>query len=325
MAGRAELSARAVAPSAGIRPEISAAHRLHALVLLQSGRMKDRMTGIDKSFRHLSPEGFKTIGYREWGRADHLHVVLCVHGLSRNRLDFTALGERLGDRCRVLSIDLPGRGLSDWMTDPARYAVPFYAEVCATLIAVSGASQVDWVGTSLGGLTGMSVATQPGAPVRRLVLNDIGPHVPAEGRRQNQQGFGSDPYFPDFQAAVDWFRSMRTPVVGEMPDRVWEAMARVSLRRAEEGGYRLHYDPALAQAPTQKNIETTDMWPAWYGIRCPVLTVWGRDSQLLLEADVEKMKTSGPKSRVHEVPGVGHAPPVMGTTLEAIADFLLVD
>lgn len=283
------------------------------------------MTGTDRTFAHLSPEGFKTIGYREWGDRENPHVVLCVHGLSRNRLDFEALGERLGDRCRVLAIDLPGRGLSERMGDPELYALPLYAQVCASLMVRAEAGRLDWVGTSLGGLTGLLVASQPGAAIRRLVLNDIGPHVPAAGRAQNQQGFGSDPHFPDFEAAVAWFREMRTPVMGEMPEATWRAMARVSLVADPDGGFRLHYDPALARAPNQKTPQSTEMWPAWYAVRCPVLTVWGLDSKLLLAGDVERMKTSGPRTRVHEVPGVGHAPPVSGTTLEAIADFLLED
>src|SRR5436190_43743 len=138
------------------------------------------MTGTDLTPRleevaALGPHGFVRIAYADWGPRDASQVVLCVHGLTRNGRDFDFLARRLAQRgMRVIAPDLPGRGSSDWATNAADYATPLYMAAMSTVIAVSGAKQVDWVGTSLGGHIGMEIAALDGAPIRRLLLNDFG-------------------------------------------------------------------------------------------------------------------------------------------------------
>jgi pimeloyl-ACP methyl ester carboxylesterase len=187
------------------------------------------MSGTDHEFSHLGPEGFMPIRYRQWGQPENPKVLVCVHGLSRNRLDFEAVGEAFAEDYRVLAPDMPGRGGSGWLDDKEAYAQPLYAQVCATLLAVAGASRVDWIGTSMGGLIGMALAASPGTPIRRLVVNDIGPYLPAAGRRANASGFGTDPRFADFNEAVDWHKEYRAGF-GPLSDAGWRRMTEVSLR-----------------------------------------------------------------------------------------------
>jgi len=280
------------------------------------------MSSRDSRFPALGPEGFLNICYREWGDRSNPQVLICVHGLSRNRLDFDALGEDLADDWRVLALDMPGRGGSGWLADKTGYTMPLYAQVCAAAIAHSGAETVDWVGTSMGGLIGMTLASQANTPIRRLVLNDIGPRIPAEGRRDNAAGFGSDPVFADMDDAVAWHKRHRAGF-GPMSEAAWRRMTEVSLRRRDDGRLALHYDPGLAVLQAQALDRDVEQWEQWEQIRCPVLTIWGTQSKPLLAEDLERMQATGPGTAVLPVDGVGHAPAVAGErVIGAIRDFL---
>lgn len=268
------------------------------------------MPFADKHFSSLGLAGFHRIAYREWGDPGNPRVLICVHGLSRNRKDFDTIAEALADRWRVLAPDMPGRGDSEWLADKAHYGYPLYHRVCAGLLARAGVEEVDWLGTSMGGHIGMDLAAMPGSPIRRLVLNDIGPHVPAEGRAENQRHFGTDPRFASEEEATRHVRETRT-AFGPFSEEMWIKFARDSLRRLPDGQWTLHYDPGLrSDAP----IVSTEKWEVWERIACPVLTIWGTASKLLTAETVERMKATGPKTALYEVPGVGHCP---GLTTEA--------
>lgn len=269
------------------------------------------MTASDHTFMHYGPEGFMPICYRQWGDPANPRVLVCVHGLSRNRLDFEDVGAAFAGDYRVLAPDMPGRGESGWLADKEAYTMPLYARVCATLLAVAGGGQVDWVGTSMGGLIGMRLAAAANTPISRLVINDIGPRIPAEGRRHNAAGFGSDPRFEDFDAAVEWHKEYRSGF-GPMPEEDWRRMTEASVRRREDGSYALHYDPGLAVNQSKQLDADVEDWTTWEKIACPVLTIWGTASKLLLAGDLEKMQRRGPGTEVLAVEGVGHAPALSG-------------
>lgn len=280
------------------------------------------MSAQDHEFPFLGPEGFMPIRYRQWGATDNPNVVICVHGLSRNRIDFDELGEALAADWRVLAPDMPGRGGSGWVADKTAYTHGLYRQVCAALIAISGARRLLWVGTSMGGIIGMSLAAEPASPIAALVLNDIGPHVPAAGRRDNQASFGTDPRFADFDAAVQWHKLNRA-AFGPLPEAGWRRMAQASVRRHDDGSYGLHYDPGLAVNAKREPVQATEMWDVWRRIACPVLTIWGTESKLLLADDLERMKAEGPGTEVLPVNGVGHAPAIAGSeVIGAVAGFL---
>src|SRR5919204_2673700 len=151
-----------------------------------------------RHFRGLSPHGFHRVVYYEWGDPANANVVVCVHGIGRNGRDFDVLGEALAPTHRVLSIDMPGRGASEWLRDPMDYVAPVYLGTLTALIAASAADEIAWVGTSMGALLGIIAAAQPGTPVRRLVVNDAGPMVELTALARIGQYFGTDPTFATY-------------------------------------------------------------------------------------------------------------------------------
>ena len=278
------------------------------------------MNFSEKSFEVLA--GFQTIkiAYREWGPQDSSKVVFCVHGRSRNMKDFDVFANAISDRCRVITIDLPGRGASDWLNNKSLYNYKLYELVCAHAIARSGAEKVIWFGTSMGGVVGMHLASK-GAPFSKLILNDIGPYVSAKGWRQNNPSFEKYPQFKTEEEGIAYIRETRH-TFGPFTEAGWQKFGRDSLRQLDDDNWTHHYDPALLKVPN-KHLQDSDMWNIWNNITIPVLTVWGKESVLLTDSTVNRMSRTGPKSEILPVAGVGHCPGLT-TPLEisTIAEFI---
>ncbi|MGZ0189421.1 MAG: alpha/beta fold hydrolase, partial [Alphaproteobacteria bacterium] len=198
----------------------------------------------DNSFKVLAGARYINIAYRDWGDADNPDVIVCCHGLSRNRKDFDDLAAVLSVKYRVLSVDMPGRGDSEWLDDKSAYGYPLYETVCASMIALTGADDVTWIGTSMGGILGMRLAAKRGSPIKRLVLNDIGPFIPKEGRADNQANFGKDPRYATEAEGIQNVRETRS-VFGPFSEKDWDKFGRDSLRQLPDGQWTLHYDPGL--------------------------------------------------------------------------------
>ena len=254
----------------------------------------------------LSPHGFHRVAYYEWGDPDNANVVVCVHGLSRNGRDVDVLGEALAPTHRTLAIDLPGRGQSQWLADPNDYVFPVYLTALTALIARSGAEHVAWVGTSLGALLGMVIAAQPNTPVRRLVINDAGPLIEPAAIARIRDYVGLDPTFATYAEAEAYIRAISAPF-GALTDAQWEHLTRSSIAQRPDGRWGSLYDPGIA-LPFRTSAAPPDLWPVWDAIRCPTLVLRGVQSDLLSPATVAQMASRGPKARILEVPGVGHAP-----------------
>ena len=273
-----------------------------------------------KTFKTLCNDRFINLSYRDWGAPENPKTAVCVHGLSRNCRDFDDLAAALSSDWRVVALDMPGRGESDWLDDKSAYGYPLYEQICAAFIAHLGVDEVTWIGTSMGGNLGMRLASKAVTPISKLVLNDIGPFTPAEGRRHNQANFGKDPRFESEAAGIKHVRETRT-VFGPFDEAGWEKFGRDSLRQLADGQWTLHYDPGLSRPAGA--IVDTDNWQVWPKIKCPVLTVWGQESKLLLDSTVERMSTTGPKSAVFPVPGIGHCPGLTAADqIDAISSFL---
>ena len=253
---------------------------------------------------YLASTGFQKLCYREWGAAENPRVVMCVHGLSRNRRDFDALAAALAKDYRILAVDMPGRGDSDWLPAAADYNYPFFQTLLAALIAVSGAATVDWVGTSMGGILGMALASQPGSPIRRLVLNDIGPFISGASRAANTNVTAATTVWPDEETAIAAVLEYRK-AFGPFTPAAARKFARDSLVASADGGWRLHFDPRIM---TGRDTSDADMWAAWNRIDVPVLCLWGVESILLSAATVERMRATGPRAEVYALAGVGHCP-----------------
>lgn len=259
-----------------------------------------------RHFCGLSPHGFHRVVYFEWGAPDSLDVVVCVHGVGRNARDFDVLSEALALTHRVLAIDMPGRGESDWLADPNDYVFPIYLSTLTALIARSGAESVGWVGTSMGGLLGMVMAAQPKTPVARLVVNDVGPAIEPAALARIGDYFGKDPTFATFAEIETYLRQISAPF-GPLTDAQWAYVTQTNVRQRADGRWGLAYDPGIA-VPFRAQPAPPSLWGVWDAIRCPTLVLRGAQSDLLSKVTAEQMATRGPRPQVLEFAGVGHAP-----------------
>jgi pimeloyl-ACP methyl ester carboxylesterase len=272
-------------------------------------------------FRGLCAHGFHRVAFCEWGAQDNPAVVICVHAIGRNGRDFDVLAESLSTTHRVVAVDMPGRGASDWLVDPMDYVVPTYLGTLTALIAASGAEQVSWVGTSMGGLLGIIAAAQPNTPVARLVVNDVGPVVEPGALARIGQYFGSDPDFATFDELEAYVRKVSAPF-GPLTDAQWEHVARTNARQRPDGRWGQGYDPRIA-VPFRAQPAPPDLWPLWDAIRCPTLVLRGGESDLLSAATAGEMSRRGPRPQVIEFAGVGHAPALLDPgQVDAVARFL---
>lgn len=282
------------------------------------------MQSIQRSVQCMSPRGLHRIAYLEWGDPGNADVLVCVHGLTRCARDFDAFAQVMADRYRVICPDAAGRGYSDWLADPMLYGIPQYVSDMVTLIARLDVEKVDWVGTSMGGLIGMGLAAQPNNPIRKLVLNDVGPVVSKVSLERIAAYVGLAPVFADFDSALQYVRAVSASF-GAHSDAQWRFLTEVVVRKQSDGTWRMHYDPRLAEPFKQSMPEgDLELWPLYDAIRAPLLVVRGESSDLLRRDTCEAMAARGPKARIVQIAGVGHAPTLMHADQIAIVrDFLL--
>lgn len=290
----------------------------------------------------FSAAGFHRIAYAEWGDPGNPHVVVCAHGLTRNARDFDWLARRLAPHARVVCPDIVGRGASDWLPDAALYGYPQYladmnallARVVAPQVASGQPSTVDWVGTSMGGLIGMMLAAAPGSPIRRLVMNDVGPVLAREGLTRIGTYAGGDPRFDTVEAFTTWYAGLMqawgagTPALPE--DRLQHLVAHGMRRCADDDGrvtFAPAYDPAIAAGFRGKVFERdVTLWPVWDKVAIPVLVLRGGASELLREDTARTMVDGHDARALRTFAGIGHAPALANDEqIEPVARFLLDD
>jgi pimeloyl-ACP methyl ester carboxylesterase len=269
------------------------------------------------------PSGLHRVSYLEWGERTNPQVALCVHGLTRCGRDFDVLAQEISHDYRVIAPDLPGRGDSDWLPDPMQYVVPMYLADMVTLIARLDVAEVHWIGTSLGGTVGMVLASLVHSPVRSLVLNDVGPLMAAGAIERIAAFVGKGPDFETLDAAVKYVRFVSASF-GPHSDEQWRSLTENMLRPRPAGGFRLHYDPAIAAAfAAQATGSDIDLWPMYDAIRCPTLLLRGAVSDLVSRETAQAMRQRGPKAQVMEFAGVGHAPTlIQDDQVGAVREFL---
>lgn len=268
-----------------------------------------------KTVQCLSPAGLHNMAYKEWGDPKNPEVLLCVHGVTRVSDDFDALATAMADRYRVICPDVVGRGRSSWLTNPQFYQLPQYVSDMVTLIARLDVKQVDWFGTSMGGLIGMGVAALKENPIRKMMLNDIGPTINYAALMRIAEYMGKEVRFPTFEAGVDYIRLIAAPF-GPHSDEQWRKLAGDVLRQQNDGQWSRHYDPAIAQAFstfTEENAAQSEaaLWAIYDAIHCPVLLVRGSESDLLSRETADLMTQRGPRASLTELAGIGHAPTFM--------------
>jgi pimeloyl-ACP methyl ester carboxylesterase len=281
------------------------------------------MAMIEKSILGLGPHGFHRLVYFQWGDPRNDRVVICVHGLTRRGRDFDSLASALEDRYRVVCVDLPGRGQSDWLPVAADYQPSTYVQGLAALIARLDVAQVDWVGVSLGGILGMTLAAQPKTPIRKLVLDDIGGYIGKEALQRIASYVGQDPAFPNRAGLEAYMREINTGY-GPLTDAQWAHLVEHGSRQDETGAWRQHYDPKLAEPFREGFSEPVAMWPLWDLVSCPVLVLRGALSDLLTAETAAEMIARKAGTRLVEFEGVGHAPMLMdGAQIGAVREWLV--
>ncbi len=268
------------------------------------------MAMLSKYFLGLGPHGFHRIHYTEWGDSANDKVLICAHGLTRTGRDFDFLAAALEMDYRVICPDVVGRGQSEWLAHKADYGYPLYMADMAVLLARSGAEQVDWVGTSMGGLIGMFLAAQPGTPIRRLVMNDVGPFLPKAGLERIAAYVGKPLRFASLEQMERYVRVIAAPC-GALTDAQWHHLTVHAARQTDTGEYTFAYDPGIADAFKGQELNDIDLWPIWDAVRCPALVLRGAESDVLTRADAEAMRSRGPKAELLELAGIGHAPPLL--------------
>lgn len=276
------------------------------------------------TFLGLGPQGFHRVAYVEWGAEDAPRTVVCVHGLTRNGRDFDRLAAALSQHWRVACPDMVGRGRSDWLADPAGYGYPQYLADMTALIARLNVGSVDWVGTSMGGIIGMMMAAQPKSPIRRLVVNDVGPFIPKAALQRIAAYVGLDPRFDSVGELEAYLRKVHEPF-GPLSDPDWRHLALQGYRRLEDGRFALAYDPGIAVA-FNTGIQDVELWSVWDAISCPVLVLRGGRSDLLLAETATEMTRRGPKATLVEFPEAGHAPGLMSAEqIAVVRDWLAAE
>lgn len=275
------------------------------------------------------------MAYWQWGDAQATHIVVCAHGLTRQGRDFDVLAQALVARApgpiRVVCPDVVGRGRSDWLADPQAYAVPHYAADMLALLAQLKPQTLDWVGTSLGGLIGLVVCAHAhavGATVRRLVLNDVGPVLEWQSLLRIGAYLGRNMHFESLQQAAYALRQIAL-TFGPHTAEQWLELTRHMVKPGPQGGVSLHYDPAIAlpfQGMTEEATAKGEaaLWALYDAITAQTLLVRGAESDLLSSETADLMTQRGPRARLVEFAGVGHAPTfVAQDQTDVVALFLL--
>jgi pimeloyl-ACP methyl ester carboxylesterase len=278
----------------------------------------------ERNVQCAGPGGLHRMAYLEWGQPDNPRVVVCVHGLTRCARDFDFLARALAPHYRVVCPDVAGRGDSDWLSNPMDYRLPVYVGDMVTLIARLDVESVHWVGTSLGGLIGMTLAALPDSVVTKLVLNDVGPVLTATSLARIGAYVGKWPPLPTIEAAETYVRTVSAPF-GPHSDAEWRFLTEHVVRKNRDGTLRMHYDPAIA-APFEAEPLHNDvaLWGLYDGLRCPTVVLRGEQSDLLTRETAARMSKRGPKAKVVEFPGVGHAPTLIHQDqIDVVQAFLL--
>ncbi|AZO12025.1 MULTISPECIES: alpha/beta hydrolase [unclassified Mesorhizobium] len=274
----------------------------------------------------LSTKGYHKIAYVEWAPKAGGVPTLCLHGLTRQSRDFDFLAAELAMHGRwVVCPDLPGRGRSASLADPDDYALPQYCADMNALIARLGASEVDWVGTSLGGLVGMVLAGMPGSCIRRLVVNDIGPFVSSTGLMRIGGYLRDMPAsFATMEAAEEYFRSILAPY-GDLDDPQWRHITMHSVRWDDERNrFVMLCDGEIARGFRSAWFASLNIWKYWEQIKVPTLILHGAKSDLLTPQLCDEMLARNPNAVVHRFDECGHVPPLFEPhQIKVVTDFLM--
>lgn len=269
---------------------------------------------------YIPSAGFE-LHVTEWGDREKPALVMW-HGLARTGRDFDEAAAALSDTWFVICPDTVGRGLSSWARDPADYSYATYGASAMAMLDHYGIGRLRWVGTSMGGLLGMTLASGPlKGRMTHLVINDVGPQISAEGIARIVDYVGDPPVFDTVVAFEAWLRTVYAPF-GQNDDAFWRRMADTSARRTDDGRITVHYDPRIAE-PLKGQGSDVDIWSLYDGIEASTLVLRGATSDVLAADTAEAMTKRGPKPRLVTLDRYGHAPTLTtAQEIELLREFL---
>ena len=276
--------------------------------------------------RCSSADGSHRMAYHAWGNPKNPKVLICVHGLTRRGSDFKTLAEVMSNQYYVICPDVVGRGDSDRLKNPMLYAIPQYVADMGNMIEQLGAKQVDWFGTSMGGLIGMVYASMPNNPIRRMIMNDVGPRIEPEAIKRLGSYVGKPFAYPTRAEALSRLNEI-CATFGTHTTEEWDIYNGPMLIE-KNGQWVMHYDPDIAVPfaslnPIMAKAGEMMLWHAFKQIQIPVLVVRGGESDLLSAKTVAEMCKLNPHVRSIEIPGVGHAPAfVKSEQIALVQEFL---
>ena len=233
--------------------------------------------------------------------------VIAIGGLTNvaRRFDFLALDA--APALRVIGLDLAGRGRSGWLAELSDYHLESYVEQLAQLVDHLGLASCTLLGSSLGGSTAIRFAARYPERVRRIVLNDSGPWIPAERRARRARAVARHYVFRD-PAEVFRRTGAAARPSGPAPDAVLLHAAHHKTRWSEEEGGRVYrHDLRALLAYRDEARNSLDLWSDWAGVKCPVLLLHGMLSDAMSDATIERMRGHDGLSVIH-VPDTGHTP-----------------
>lgn len=263
---------------------------------------------VEKKVLSISDEGFHRIAYRVFGDdKPNKPTVLCVHGLTRLSHDFTPLARALSKDYRVICPDLPGRGNSSWLRKQRNYNFLQYCVDISTLIARLDVKELHYLGTSLGGMIGMTLAARRRNPFKSLVINDAGPEPKLGEIRRLGRYIGKAPEFGSLREARHYIEDIYRGF-GPLSKEQWKTMAAYSTIEYEDA-YVMHYDPKMGDAFRSSYLYLGyNMWNFWRKISCPIHVIRGELSSFLTEETTQRMIQRGYDVSLQLVPDCGHAP-----------------
>lgn len=267
---------------------------------------------VFKKVQCISPIGLHSMVYKEWGDPDNLHVLVCLHGMTRVSDDFDVLANSLCKSYRVICPDIVGCGRSEYLRDPKYYTILQYVNDIIILLARLDAKVIDWLGTSIGGLIGIILCSFSNHPIRRLILNDIGPAVNLSVLMQIRDHMNRDIRFDTFDEAAHYIRTISVHF-GPHTNSEWYKLAADVLCQDSNGKWMQNYDFNLVKSfqtitSDSVNIYTAMLWTAYDAIRCPTLLIRGKQSNVLSSEIAQAMTKRGPLAKLVEFENIGHAP-----------------
>lgn len=259
--------------------------------------------------------GFHHLNYLEWGTPGDKGTVVCVHGFTRNAHDFDFLAcDLVNEGFHVICPDVAGRGDSDYLSFSGMYNYGMYVADMLALFTQLGLCDVQWVGTSMGGLMGMMLESSNPFTIKRMVLNDIGPFIPKAALNRIGSYVGRNMVFDNRESAIAHMKAIHA-TFGLKHEYQWEHMFYTSYKQGDDGKWYAKYDPKIGDAfrtKTGKQIKMPDMdmWPMWEALNLPMLVLRGKESDLLLEKTAKQMARQD-NVQLIEFADVGHAPMLM--------------